>query len=239
MLPAKPPSATRATLTLTSLLVLGLTACGGGPEPLGMNTGMTGGPAPSEPAPLATPHACGARVRELSVFQTVKVPIIVEGNPAPAGLAPLIEGRSSVFRAYVSFTGPITAGNARARLRIESSLGKWNADGEGFVSQDSSEELIDSSFNFVVPGDVMRGDVRVGIDFELGSTCATPGRTSSPAMGLVPLALQPSPPLKLTLVPVSYEADGSNRLPDTSPEQIERYRALVMAMYPVSAVDIT
>ncbi|HEY0710831.1 MAG TPA: M66 family metalloprotease [Polyangia bacterium] len=225
--------------SLTLALAAGLTACGGGADPLPM-TGMPGAPnAMTEPAPLATPHACGVRVRELAVFQGVKVPLVLEGNPVPAGIVPLIEGRSAVFRAYVSATAPTVMGNARARLRIESSLGRWDSPSEGFVNLDSTEDQIDSSFNFVVPGEIMRGDVRVALDFELGNECATAGRTSHPATGTIALALQPSPPLKLTLVPVVYEADGSSRLPDTSPEQLERYRAIIMAMYPVSAVDIT
>jgi hypothetical protein len=240
MLPAH-TSHTWAVSLAAFALVAGLAGCGPGAEPLAMN----GPPAPGgdptlvAPAPLPTPHACGVRMRELSVYQGVKVPLVLDDNLAPTSMAPLIEGRSAVFRAYVAFEAPMTAGNTRARLRIESSLGRWNADGEGFVGQTSTEEILESSFNFVVPGEVMRGDVRVGIDLEVGTDCAVSGRTSYPSTGLVPLTLQPSQPLKLTLVPVAYEADGSSRLPDTSPEQIERYRALILSMYPVSAVDIT
>jgi hypothetical protein len=44
--------------------------------------------------------------------------------------------------------------------------------------------------------------------------------------------------LTVTLVPVRYDADGSGRLPDTSPAQLQRYEDLFYAMYPITDIDI-
>ena len=45
--------------------------------------------------------------------------------------------------------------------------------------------------------------------------------------------------IRLVLVPVLYGADGSNRAPDTSSSQIERYRNTLFARYPAPEVEIT
>jgi hypothetical protein len=44
--------------------------------------------------------------------------------------------------------------------------------------------------------------------------------------------------VKVMLVPVQYDTDDSGRLPDITETQLERYRALVMSMYPATAVEI-
>ena len=45
--------------------------------------------------------------------------------------------------------------------------------------------------------------------------------------------------IDIVLVPMRWDADKSGRLPDTSPEQIERMRSALRAMYPVREVRIT
>jgi hypothetical protein len=40
------------------------------------------------------------------------------------------------------------------------------------------------------------------------------------------------------LVPIRYDRDGSGRLPDTSPEQLERFRSLLQALFPVAGVQL-
>jgi hypothetical protein len=44
--------------------------------------------------------------------------------------------------------------------------------------------------------------------------------------------------LHLVLVPLRWDGDGSGRLPDTSPAQIELFRALLLAVYPLVHVTI-
>ena len=45
--------------------------------------------------------------------------------------------------------------------------------------------------------------------------------------------------LRVQLVPLRYDADGSGRLPDTSPQQLNALREALLAMYPVPAVELT
>ncbi len=230
-------------LITTFAFAIFATACeGSSPEEPGSgNPGLTPGqPSTVEPAELPSPHACGVRVRELAVFQAVKVPLVLEGQPV-APSSPLIEGRRGYFRAYISFDTTNLAsaiGNARARLRLESQHGSWHVDGAGFLSRESTDAALESTFNFDVPGDYIRGDLRVGVELELGASCAGAKRLSFPTDGLLPLQLQNTGVMKVTLVPVAYDADTSGRLPDVSEAQLARYRDLLLAYYPTAAVDL-
>ena len=45
--------------------------------------------------------------------------------------------------------------------------------------------------------------------------------------------------LKVVIVPVRYDADGSGRTPDLGPTQLERYKKTLMQRYPTSEVEVT
>ncbi len=53
-----------------------------------------------------------------------------------------------------------------------------------------------------------------------------------------PLGAKRSGPLKVKIVPVKWDADGSGRVPNTSPDAIEMYRQALFGMYPVTEVQI-
>ena len=53
------------------------------------------------------------------------------------------------------------------------------------------------------------------------------------------LGAEVSGKLKIVVVPVKYDADGSGRIPDVSSAQLERYRKTFLARYPASMVEIT
>jgi hypothetical protein len=195
---------------------------------------------PPVEAPLTTPHACGARIKELAVFQAVKVPLVVDGKPVDSLTAPLIENRRAFFRAYVTFDGAKgTAGYARARLKLGSSQGVQSVAADAYLGQDSSEGAMDSSINWDVPANLMQGNVSVGVDLELGTGCDGGQTTSYPPNGLLTLPLVKTGVMKVTLVPIVYDADKSGRMPDIGQPQIESYRTALNSYYPISDVQIT
>jgi hypothetical protein len=56
---------------------------------------------------------------------------------------------------------------------------------------------------------------------------------------MAPLGARFTGPVKVVLVPVRYEADGSGRLPDTSPEQLAKMSQRLYAMYPTTEVMLS
>ena len=64
-------------------------------------------------------------------------------------------------------------------------------------------------------------------------------RSKAAREGLAKRFKDPKDALKIVIVPVKYDADGSGRLPDVSATQIELYRKAFHAMYPAKKVEVT
>ena len=62
---------------------------------------------------------------------------------------------------------------------------------------------------------------------------------SYPEAGEEPLRAKASGPLKVKLVPVKWDTDGSGRLPSTDAGTLAYYRDYLYAMYPVTDVQIS
>jgi hypothetical protein len=215
-----------------------LAACEGGASPSPGGSGGSGGSAPLPPAPeVAQPHACGLRVSELSVYQGVRIPLVREGEVVTSRSLPVVLGRPAYFRALLAYTGASAAGNATARLRLESPAGVQEFESKGLVTDPSSEAVLDSSLNFEVPGEAIRADTRATIDLYIGTSCGNGGKVSYPPGG-VALSAEDTGVLKVVLVPIQYNADGSGRLPNLTEAQLQRYRDHIMAVYPTRQVEL-
>jgi hypothetical protein len=214
--------------------------------------GGTGDPPPGDPpgnggsnilppvGAIQQPHACDLRVGELALFQGVKIPLMRDGAEVTARAIPVIGGRRSYFRAYLSYGGAPTPGNVVGRLRVESGGNVQEFEATGLVADPSSEALLESSLNFDVPGSAILGDARVSLTLHVGGSCPGGGVQSYPAGG-GGFPLQPTDTgiLKVVLVPIQYNADGSGRLPNLSEAQIQRYRDVLLAVYPTRDVEVT
>jgi hypothetical protein len=217
-----------------------LAACEGDDGSAPGGPGGSGGSNPPLPAApeVGQPHACGLRVSELSVYQGVKVALLREGEAVTPRNLPIVVGRRAYFRALLAYSGAPTAGTAVVRLRLESSAGVQEFESRGLVTDPSSDPVLESSLNFDVPGDAIRADTRVTVDLYIGSTCANGGKISYPASGGLALSAEDTGVLKVVLVPIQYNADGSGRLPNLSEAQLQRYRDHLLAVYPTRAVEL-
>lgn len=190
--------------------------------------------------------ASDIEVSGVALFQAVRVPLAVEGAAVAVERrnAPVLTGRAALVRVYVR---PRPGFVPR---RVAAELG-WGAPGEApWVQQDvraiagpSSDGAPAGVFAFRVPAERMVRGATVSVRLLAAQNGGAPGVPEaqlprdggSLAVGLVaaPLAL------RMTLVPVRWTGDGSNRLPDTSEAQLARYRALLTAMYPLATVELT
>jgi hypothetical protein len=61
-----------------------------------------------------------------------------------------------------------------------------------------------------------------------------------PADGsLAPLGAETPGTIRVTLVPLRYDTDGSGRLPDTSQARLDLFRTVLHALYPIADVELT
>ncbi len=177
--------------------------------------------------------APGVTIDEIAMFQGVKRPLVVAGAEVDSDV-PLIAGRDALVRVYYSTDGDYDGGDVTARLWLGQDLVEVTTS----LGSGSTEADLDSTINFEVPGDYV-DDVSWIVQILQSSEVDNPDATW-PAEGRAQLELDGDVSvLRIVIAPFAYAFDGSDRLPDTSPEQLERIREEFLKIYPVSDVEIT
>jgi len=176
-------------------------------------------------------------ITEVAIFQGVKVPLMKDGAKVATRKAQVVANREGIFRIYVTPGPSWTAKGVVAEVVLKSSAGDRRLTVSKTLVSASKEESQDSTFNVEIPPDTIQTDTTYSVALKVG-----PGTGGSAPDGAVyPAgdatdsidAQSTGEALKIVLVPVKYNADGSGRLPDTSDAQVEIYKRMMYAMYPV------
>ena len=211
--------------------------------------GTPGAPSddPSDPETPPAPIAKGISVKDVAVFQAVKVPVVSGGElVSPASRkAPVVAKRGGMIRVYVQPDASWTPKEVTAELRLV-------AEGTKFpiirdtkrISGPSREEDPTSTFNLEVPGE----SLPAGVTFQVALT-APDGQKAEmveSSEGRYPrdgefasLGAEVAGKLRVVLVPVKYDADGSGRTPPLGAAELELYKKRMMRLYPTSEVELT
>jgi Peptidase M66 len=206
---------------------------------------------PSEPQnvePPPAPIARGIAVTDVALFQGVKVPVVKDGEQVPATKrkAPVVAKRPGLLRVYVTPESSWSTRALTAELRLVAS------DGAKFpvlretktISASSTDEDINSTFNFEIPGD----NLPAGVTFQVA--LSTPDGDAPDKVGKADaryprdgsyedIGAKLSGKLRVVAVPVKYDADGSGRTPPLGDAQLDAYRSQLMRVYPSSEIEIT
>lgn len=188
--------------------------------------------------------ATGLSMTEVSIYQSVKVTLMTNGMPVSPN-APVVGGRPALVRVFVAPQGGFDARDIVARLRIEApNQSPVELEETIRVSATSAEDRPDTTFNFDVPATALVLDASFSVGLYEVEACGAgnpdPNGVLYPTSGVALLDPRPTGgPIRVIVVPVRYDADGSGRLPDTSPAQIDRLRDTMFKLYPVPEVDIT
>jgi hypothetical protein len=241
---------------LPALLLMSLlAACGGGddtPADAGPSTLDAGeadaGPVDAgPPTPVSNPTlATDVAVGEVSLYQAVKVSLSADGTPVARTAAPVIIGRDAVFRVGVAPAADFVPRELGCEVIIDPGNGALRSfTGQQMIHGASSDADASSFCTVTVPGanfsERARWAVRLidpaapAVEGSAPSSARIPADGSTASLG----ARGDAGGIQVTLVPVRWNADGSGRLPDTSDAQIARYKALLLALYPVTRVDLT
>jgi len=228
---------------------------GGRPSKDGGRRTDTGAIDPSDDAPAPPPDPTpdpdlplvkGLDIQEVAIFQGVKISIAKGGTKVGKRNAPVIVGREGLLRVYVAPAAGWEAREVIGKLVLSSgsSPAKTIKSAPLNVTSASSDGALGSTINFEIPSDAIKADSSYVVS--LHTAAGQPGSASSanarfPASGSAdPLAAKDTgSTFKITIVPVKYGADGSNRLPDVSDAQKEEYRRAAYTMYPARKVEIT
>jgi Peptidase M66 len=189
----------------------------------------------------APPLASGVHVGDVSLYQAVKVPLALAGQPVASNV-PVVAGRDGLLRVMVEPEPGFEPRTITAHLELRTDAGPLPAmDVLLSVTGPSVEADLASSFDFELPGATITPDL--GFDVKLrdaekhGAPSAGaefPGSGAALALG----AKSSGSALHMVLVPFVYQADGSDRLPDLGDGPIARYRQELLELYPTPAVEI-
>ncbi|MGZ5967486.1 MAG: hypothetical protein ACXWP4_07455, partial [Polyangiales bacterium] len=213
----------------------------GSTPPTDSGTPTDSGPPEGDPPVTGMPLANGVSITQVAVLQGVQVPIEKSGSKVSSRNADVVANRAALFRVYVSPKAGFSAHSITGELKLVSSSGTLTYSSSLTPSSASSDATLASTMNFDVPTDAIKTDSTYSVT--LYDSTASGGDTSGaryPASGSETLdARSTGSTLKIVIVPIAYNADGSGRLPDTSAAQVERYRQAFYGMYPARNVTVS
>lgn len=190
------------------------------------------------------PEATGIDIDSVYLYQAVEIPLmenlIASGSPE----VPIVAGRYALVRVFVEPHEDFEVRDLTGRFFL-------HRDGQPFAAYQvdnhingaSDASVQESTFNFLVPGEVILPEVSwsaavVEVDRSSGGTEAE-GYSSWPDNDTELLEVtEGADLLRILLIPVQYDADGSGRLPDTSDSTVELYRDYMYAHYAAAEVEV-
>jgi hypothetical protein len=209
---------------------------GGGAITGGAATGGAGGNDGCSDVPAA-----GLSLSEIAVYQAVKIPIMKSMAPVEPAMrnAGVVQERDAVFRVHVTPGAGWTPRQVSARLDLVSPAG--TAPRRFFATSSPSGASSDmdpaSAFRIKVPAEAIAADTTYSVTLVECTNNAQAAAASAarfPADGFAPLGAVKTGPLRIQLIPVV----AGGRMPDVSEAAVETYRKRLLALYPVTKVEM-
>jgi hypothetical protein len=176
---------------------------------------------------------------EISVYQTVEVPIMKAGMEiaATARNTDVVVGRDAVFRVFVTVGTGFTARSMSARVFVQNGATIDTYYGKRTVSGSSQQATLDSTFQVTLPKEKITRDTRYAVEVVECDGNGSGGVQSPrfPAADSAALAARTTGGLKIKLIPIQ----ANSMVADTSETALASYRALMLAMYPITTIDFS
>jgi hypothetical protein len=175
----------------------------------------------------------------------VKVSLYVGGKLVDPRNAPIVQGRRGLLRVSVQTEPGWQPREVVARLDLSNTAGALPPmEIKSPVLASSNDGDLKTTFNFDLAPATISADLAWAVSLrEVGPDSvgtASPGAAfPDPAAGQkVWLGAESSgPALKMVIVPINYNADGSGRLPDLGDEQMARYKTALEQVFPAASVE--
>ena len=186
-------------------------------------------------------------ISSVAVFQAVKIDVVKRGAFVAASKrnAPGVAKRPGLIRVYVEPGDGWKKREVTAEVRLVAGDETLPILRETkTISGPSKDEEPSSTFNLEVPAD----HLPLGVTFQVALTSADGElvKDGDESEGRFPLdgsfralGTELSGKLRVVIVPLKYDTDGSGRTPDLGPAQLDRYKKTLMQRYPASDVEVT
>lgn len=195
---------------------------------------------------LAEPRdkAVGIGVSRVALYQGVEVELMADGAAQSDG-ALIVTGRDALIRVFVEPEASFQSRTVGARFYVYRD-GQVIGAGEARSPISGASEQSDLSTTINVPITAsMLPDGELEWSVELVEVEDSPPRGSAspsatfPMNGSVPLpTIHIGGPMQVYLLPISWDHDGSGRLPDTSEASLQTYHDTLDAIFPTAGVDL-
>lgn len=217
-----------------------------GTSDAGGDAASQGAAAPTPPPPPKEPEKVAVHdltVSEIALFQGVKVSLVKDGKAAdPASRVAVVAGKSALLRVYVTPTADYARREITGELILRSGTSApVTFTSTAAISAASQDGDLASTINFSIPDGTITATTNYSVrllHLDAGKG-TTPAQFPADAKPTALSAIDTGESLRVVLVPVRYNADGSGRVPDTSAAQLDKYRARLRAVYPTRKVEIT
>lgn len=155
---------------------------------------------------------------------------------------PVIVGREAMVRVAVSALDEYHPKARDVAIVLETTGGGYTSSRGVVVDSASWEESeLGTTAVFPLPGEYVTADLELTVSVHevdrtrggLGSTAETVWTSATDGLDFETSAVE-----KLVIVPIKYMADGSGRVPDTSPARLAEIATAYHAMYPVLGLEI-
>jgi hypothetical protein len=188
--------------------------------------------------------ASGIVIERITILQGVEVELMDNDDSGDRN-APVVAGRDALVRIYVDTLDEFSDRDLRGVVKLV------DDDGDTVGSYDHSREIqgdsiaddLNRTINVEIPGE----DIQPGVEFvvsvhetEDGTFSGWDGNSQWPLEGTEDLEVEGvDGPLRITFVPIRYDADGTGRLPETGDGQIEIYEEWLTRLYPTADLEFT
>lgn len=190
------------------------------------------------------PLASGVSVDQVAVYQGVKVAIVEGGASVGNRNAPVVAGRPGILRVFVQVEAGFRARPLLGRLELRRPNGTSIVkEVQQEIDRGSTDAAFDSTFNLELAAGDLAADTEYSISILENDACTTSGGNTGgarfPAQGAQPLLAGVPGSLDVVLVPVRYQADGSNRVPDLNPAMLAAFREDLWKHYPLAELNLS
>jgi hypothetical protein len=183
--------------------------------------------------------ASNLTLQQIAVYQTVKIPVMQDGAEVASASrnASVIQGKSALFRVFVTLGSGWVARDLAARLTVTPSGGQAaQYYSKKTISAASVENDLKTTFQIFVPPSAMAGSLRYSVEVvECSTQSGTAGQARFPTTGDIDLGVKTTGGLKIKIIPMQF----GTLLPDTSPATLAVYADEMTTEYPISDISIT
>ena len=184
----------------------------------------------------------GVTLEGVAVFQGTRIELAAAGVVAGTRNAPIVALRESLVRAYVSLSAARSV-SAELEIREGSRVVAVHRDTQ-MIARSSRDDDPSTVLDFRVPAAELTTTASLAVRLvdpagTVASAAAHPARLPRDGSAMPLRAEDDGAGLRLVLVPLRWDNDGSGRLPDTSAAWLSTVRALLLSLYPIADLEIT